>query len=404
MEAVPLNDIADAVGTPVYVYSKQAILHQFQTYTNAFKATPHRLCYAVKANGNLSILNCLAKAGAGFDVVSIGELTRVIAAGGDPQKTVFSGVGKTEAELRLAITQNIYCIDLESEPECERLARIAHELHRTVNVAIRVNPNIDAKTHAHISTGLSSNKFGIESESVIPLAKRIASLPSLKLIGLAAHIGSQILDIEPLLQSLDHLLDLTQQLKAQGIELTHLNIGGGLGIQYQNETPPSLSAYADAVHHRLKNTGLNLILEPGRAIIGNAGCLITRVEYLKKTPNKQFAVVDAGMNDLIRPCLYEAWQGIHPVVQKNIPLQLYDIAGPVCESADFLGKDRKLAIEPGDYLAIDSAGAYGFSMSSNYNARCRPAEVLVDNDQFKIIRQRETLDECLNNERMCLES
>lgn len=404
IEAVPLSDIAHAVGTPVYVYSKQAILQHYHTYTNSFHATPHRVCYAVKANSNLSILNCLAKAGAGFDVVSIGELMRVIAAGGDPQKTVFSGVGKTEAELREAITLNIFCIDLESEPECERLARIAHDLKKTVNVAIRVNPNIDAKTHAHISTGLSSNKFGIDSESVIPLAKRIATLPSLKLIGLAAHIGSQILDIEPLLQSLDHLLDLTQQLKAQGIHLTHLNIGGGIGIQYQDETPPSLTTYADAVHERLKNTHLSLILEPGRAIIGNAGCLLTRVEYLKKTPQKQFAVVDAGMNDLIRPCLYEAWQRILPVLQKNIPEQDYDIAGPVCESADFLGKDRQLAIEPGDHLAIDSAGAYGFSMSSNYNARCRPAEVLVDGNQFKVIRERETIEACLANERMCLES
>lgn len=404
MEAVPLSDIADAIGTPVYVYSKQAILQHFQTYTNRFKATPHRLCYAVKANSNLSILNCLAKAGAGFDVVSIGELMRVIAAGGDPQKTVFSGVGKTEAELRQALLLNIDCIDLESEPECERLARIAHELNRKIKVAIRVNPNIDAKTHAHISTGLSSNKFGIETSAVLPLAKRISTLPSLTLIGLAAHIGSQILNIDPLLQSLDHLLQLTHDLEAQGITLTHLNIGGGLGIQYQDETPPCLQTYADAVHQRLKNTGLSLILEPGRAILGNAGCLITRVEYLKTTPEKKFAVVDAGMNDLIRPCLYDAWQRILPLTQNNIPEDNYDIAGPVCESADFLGKNRKLAISAGDYLAIDSAGAYGFSMSSNYNARCRPAEVLVDGKHFKIIRQRETIEECLNNEKLCLES
>lgn len=404
MEAVPLTAIAEAVGTPVYIYSKQAILHNFQTYTQSFKATPHQLCYAVKANGNLSILNCLAQAGAGFDVVSIGELHRVIAAGGSPQKTVFSGVGKSEAELREAILLNIYCIDVESEPECERLAAIAKTLNQPVNIAIRVNPNIDAKTHAHISTGLSSNKFGIESQAVLPLAKRIQTTSHLKLIGLAAHIGSQITDLAPLLQSADHLLALAAELHNEGITLKHINIGGGIGIQYQHETPPSIQTYANEIHERFKNTNYSLILEPGRAIIGNAGCLLTEIEYIKTTPHKQFAVINAGMNDLIRPTLYDAWQRILPVIQKNIPEQAYDIAGPVCESADFLGKDRMLAIAAGDLLAIDCAGAYGFSMSSNYNARCRPAEVLVDGTQFKIIRQRETMAECLNNERMCLES
>jgi diaminopimelate decarboxylase len=404
MEAVPLSAIAKAVGTPVYVYSKQAILHNLQTYTQAFKATPHQLCYAVKANGNLSILKCLADAGAGFDVVSIGELHRVIAAGGDPQKTVFSGVGKTEAELREAISLSIYCIDVESEPECERLAHIAETLNQSVNIAIRVNPNIDAKTHAHISTGLSSNKFGIDSAAVLPLAKHLQTKTHLKLIGLAAHIGSQITDIQPLLTSAEHLIALATALQAFNIHIKHINIGGGLGIQYQNETPPSVQAYADAIHQRFKNTHYSLILEPGRAIIGNAGCLLTQIEYLKTTPQKEFAVINAGMNDLIRPTLYDAWQRILPVIQKNAPEKTYDIAGPVCESADFLGKDRKLAIASGDLLAIDCAGAYGFSMSSNYNARCRPAEVLVDGDRFKIIRQRETIEECLNNERMCLES
>lgn len=404
IEDTPLADIAKTHGTPVYVYSKAALLKHYHDYNDAFQALPHRVCYAVKANSNLSILKLLAQAGAGFDVVSIGELHRVLQAGGLAEKCVFSGVGKTEAELTTAISLNIGTIDIESLPEFERLARIAQALEKNVNVAIRVNPNINANTHAHISTGLESNKFGIETEAVLALAQRIQAHPYVTLTGLAAHIGSQITELTPLLQSADHLLALAQTLKNHGMDLQHINLGGGLGITYHQESPPSLNAYAQAIFTRFQHMPYQLILEPGRAIVGPIGCLLTRIEYIKQTPQKNFALVDAGMNDLIRPALYEAWQLILPVSKKNIPPQQYDIAGPVCESADFLGKDRQLAIEPGDLLAIDGAGAYGFSMSSNYNTRCRPAEILIDGSRSQVIRPRETLNDLFGNEIQCMES
>lgn len=398
IESVNLDNIANTVGTPVYVYSKSAILTHYQRYTNAFAAIPHRVCYAVKANSNLSILQLLAKAGAGFDVVSGGELNRVLRAGGEPSRIVFSGVGKSETEIETAITAQIACIDIESMAEFERISHIVERLQKSIAVAIRVNPNIDAKTHAHISTGLESNKFGIETTRVAELAQRIQQQSLVKLIGLAAHIGSQITELEPLIASAEHLLQLANTLNQQGCTITHINIGGGLGITYQDEQPPAIETYANEIISRFQSTPYQLIMEPGRAIIGNTGCLLTRVEYLKTTSQKNFAIVDAGMNDLIRPALYEAWQRILPTQLRNKEKINYDIAGPVCESADFLGKNRLLAIEAGDVLAIDSAGAYGFSMSSNYNTRTRPAEVLVDHDHFNIIRQRETLDDLFHLE------
>lgn len=395
VESVALSSLAHTYGTPLYVYSKKALLQGFHSIATAFATLNPLVCYAVKANGNLTILHHLAKAGAGFDVVSLGELKRVLKAGGNPQHCVFSGVGKSEAELREAILLNIHCIDVESTAEVERIASLATELKTRVNIAIRVNPNIDANTHAHISTGLDSNKFGVASAEVLTLAKHIHTHPFLQLRGLAAHIGSQITDLTPLFASLDHLLELTDTLSANGITLDQINIGGGLGIRYENETPPSIEAYAEGVKKRLAHRNLKLLMEPGRFIVAQAGCLLTRVEYLKMTPEKNFALVDAGMNDLLRPALYDAYHRIQPVAPSSAPTHLYDIAGPVCESADFLGKNRSLAIAPGDVLAIDCAGAYGFSMSSNYNARCRPAEVLVDGDSVQVIRRRETFDDLI---------
>lgn len=390
LENTPILNIINTVGTPAYLYSQTTLLNNYHTLTNAFNPQPHTICYAVKANSNLHLLRLLAEAGSGFDVVSLGELQRVITAGGDAQKTIFSGVAKTEFELREAIRLGVYCIDIESAAEFERLAHIAAEFSQPVNVAIRVNPNINAQTHAHISTGSYADKFGVPSSEVITLAKHIANTPALKLIGLAAHIGSQLTTLDPIIASVTHLLNLIDELAKLNIHLTHINIGGGLGITYRDETPPSFNAYGEAISTLLKNKNLKLILEPGRSLIANAGCLVTRIEYIKQTPEKNFLLVDAGMNDLIRPALYEAWHQILPVITSNAPTLQYDIAGPVCESADFLGKDRPLAVKAGDYLVVADAGAYGYSMSSNYNSRYRPVEVLVHNDDFRIIRRRET--------------
>lgn len=391
IENVPLKKVAAEYGTPCYVYSRAALEANWQRFDQAFQAIPHRICYAVKANSNIHILQLFANLHSGFDIVSLGELERVVAAGGDTQKVVFSGVGKTAFEIEKAIEKNIFCFDVESEAELLRLHKIASTLNKKVNVALRVNPNVDAQTHAHISTGLNINKFGIEINDIIPLCHKIVTMPSLQLIGLASHIGSQIVELDPFLKTLDRLLQLYKELETLGIHLHHLNIGGGLGITYQDEAPPSISLYAQALQEKLAGYPLEIIIEPGRSIVGNTGVLLTQVEYLKKTSQRNFALVDAGMNDLIRPALYDAWQNIIPVHKRHGEKKLYDIAGPVCESADFLGKDRKLAIEAGDLLAIDSAGAYGFSMSSNYNSRSRPAEVLIQGGEMKIIRRRESL-------------
>jgi len=398
IEGLSLKTIAEEFGTPCYVYSRAAIERNWREFNVAFQAIPHLICYAVKANSNIAILNLLAKLNAGFDIVSLGELKRVLAAKGDPKKIIFSGVGKSEHEIEFAIQKDIYCIDVESEPELERIGAIAAKLKKTVNIALRVNPNVNPKTHSHISTGLSENKFGIDINDAMALARKIQTIPSLSLIGIACHIGSQITELDPFRFALDSIIQLYQQLLTINIQIKHLNIGGGLGIVYGDETPPSIHMYAQALKEKMNGLPIHLILEPGRAIVGNAGALLTRVEYLKHTHHKNFAIVDAGMNDLLRPALYDAWQRILPVIKRQDNKCLYDIAGPVCESADFFGKNRELALQANDLLAIDSAGAYGFSMSSNYNSRCRPAEVLVDKNNAILIRRRETFDELFASE------
>lgn len=394
IENVPLHAIATTYDTPCFVYSRAMLEQNWQTFENAFAKMPHLICYAVKANGNLAILNLLARANSGFDIVSRGELARVIAAGGDPKKIIFSGIGKKHSEIEDAISKNIYCFDIESALELERIAAYAMMHTKQIKIALRINPNIDPHTHAHIATGLNENKFGIELKDILPLAVKIKTYPNLKLIGIACHIGSQITTLNPFAKMLDCLVQLYQQLRDRDIEINHINIGGGLGITYKDESPPSINEYAKVVQEKLGHLPITLITEPGRSIVGNAGALLTRVEYLKHNGTKNFAIVDAGMNDLLRPALYSAWQAILPVKRRsNVDSKHYDIVGPVCESADFLGKNRELAIIPNDILAIDCAGAYGFSMSSNYNSRERAAEVLVDGDEAFLVRRRETIKE-----------
>lgn len=391
IEDVSLKEIADQFGTPCYIYSRAALEKNWHAFDDAFSQMPHKICYAVKANSNLAILSLLAKLNSGFDIVSLGELERVLAAGGDAKKIIFSGVGKKEIEIEKAIEKGIYCFNVESEPELDRLQIIAANLGKTVNIAMRINPNIDPRTHSHISTGLKENKFGIELDQVIPLYQHISSMKELRLIGLACHIGSQLVELEPFLLAVDSLLLMYQQLKKRGAEITHIDVGGGLGIVYRDENPPGILEYAKAIEAKFAPFSLEIIIEPGRAIVGNAGALLTRIEYVKHTSQVNFAIVDAGMNDLVRPALYDAWQDILPVEVTEGEKKIYDIAGPVCESADFLGKNRPLAISAGDLLAVDSAGAYGFSMSSNYNSRPRSAEVLVDGKKAHLIRSRETI-------------
>ena len=391
-EQQPLTQIAAQFGTPCYVYSRATIERHYQAFAEAASAHPHSLvCYAVKANSNLAILNLLAKLGSGFDIVSGGELRRVIAAGGNPAKVVFSGVAKTAEEMRFALDLGIKCFNVESVAELERLQQVASAAGKIAPVSIRVNPDIDAKTHPYISTGLKANKFGIDILRAEEIYQFAASCSHLQLVGVDCHIGSQLTETQPFLDALEKLLTLIDSLAAQGIKLTHIDIGGGLGVTYDDETPPSPADYIGKVVQRLQAyPHLELIMEPGRAIMANAGVLLTKVEYLKPGQEKHFAIVDAAMNDLIRPALYSAWQNIVPVVLNNsLPAQLYDVVGPVCETGDFLGKDRKLAIAQGDLLAVRSAGAYGFTMSSNYNSRPRAAEVLVDGDVLHLIRARE---------------
>lgn len=398
IENVKLKSIAEKFGTPCYVYSRAVLETNWQTFDQSFRSVPHRICYAVKANSNITILHLLAKLKSSFDIVSLGELERVIAAGGDPKNIIFSGVGKSPLEIESAIERGIYCFNVESEAELERLNDIAARLKKVINIAFRINPDIDPRTHEFISTGLSENKFGIDMYDIIPLCRKLSSLSSLRLIGLASHIGSQIVELNPFLLNIDCLLGLYHQLREIGIMLSHINIGGGLGITYREEQPPAIFEYAKALQTKISAYPLEVILEPGRAIIGNAGILLTRVEYLKSHREKNFAIVDAGMNDILRPALYNAWQDIIPVSLRDRETKCYDIAGPVCESADFLGKDRELAIEEGDLLAIDSAGAYGFSMSSNYNSRCRPPEILIEGSHATLIRRRETVGELYASE------
>ncbi|MDR3477284.1 MAG: diaminopimelate decarboxylase [Gammaproteobacteria bacterium] len=400
-EGVKLKDIAHEFGTPCYVYSRAALQKNWQTFNEAFENMPHRICYAVKANSNIAILNILARLQSGFDIVSIGELERVLAAGGDPKKIVFSGVGKKPAEILRALEVGIYCFNVESVVELALLNTLAKQVNKVANIALRVNPNIDAHTHPYIATGLKDNKFGIEYELTSRIARDIANMPNIKLVGIACHIGSQLTDMDPFMQAVDRILDLVSLLTADGIILEHINIGGGLGVRYQDEEPPSIETYVKALRNKLDKFPYEVILEPGRAITANAGVLLTKIEYLKHTPHKNFAIVDTAMNDLMRPALYDAWQEILPVtVNSHHQEEVYDIVGPVCESADFLGKDRRLRLQTGELLAICSAGAYGFSMSSNYNSRPRVAEVMVDQHHTYLIRERETVTSLFANEKL----
>lgn len=394
LEQVPLATIAREVGTPCYVYSQKILTENWQAFEDAFQSYPHHIYYAVKACSNLAILNILAKLGSGFDIVSEGELERVLKAGGDPKKIVFSGVGKTESELIRALQVGVGCINIESEAELIRLNIIALTLNKKAVVAIRVNPDVDAKTHPFISTGLENNKFGVNFEEALRLCRNAKQYGGIEINGLAFHIGSQLTTLNPFIEALQKTLLFIANLKKENIFIQALSIGGGLGVCYQSEKIPTPREYADAILTLMKPTGLTLKLEPGRAIVANAGVLLTKVEYLKKQTgnDKYFAIVDAGMNDLIRPALYDAWQNIQPLrIRPEIKTNLYDIVGPVCETADCLGKDRSLSIEAGDYLMICTTGAYGFSMSSHYNSRPRVAEVLVHEDAFQVIRVRETL-------------
>ncbi|KIF45612.1 diaminopimelate decarboxylase [Vibrio owensii] len=391
-EDVSLQALAEQHGTPLYVYSRATLERHWNAFDSAVGQHPHLVCYAVKANSNLGVLNALARLGSGFDIVSGGELERVIAAGGDAKKVVFSGVGKTPAEMKRALELGIKCFNVESEPELERLNKVAGELGVVAPISLRINPDVDAKTHPYISTGLRDNKFGIAFDRAPAVYKFAQSLPNLNVQGIDCHIGSQLTEIEPFIDATDRLLALIDDLKAQGINIRHLDVGGGLGVVYRDELPPQPSDYAKALLGRLENhQNLELIFEPGRAIAANAGILLTRVEFLKHTEHKNFAIIDAAMNDLMRPALYQAWQDIVPVAPREGEAQTYDLVGPICETGDFLGKDRALVLQEGDLLAVRSAGAYGFVMSSNYNTRTRAAEVMVDGNQSHLVRQREEL-------------
>ncbi len=392
-EGVALSAIAERFGTPTYVYSRAHIEAQYRAYADALAGMPHLVCFAVKANSNLGVLNVLARLGAGFDIVSRGELERVLAAGGEPAKIVFSGVGKTRDDMRRALEVGVHCFNVESVDELERLQLVAAELGKTASISLRVNPDVDAGTHPYISTGLKENKFGIDIEQAPAVYARAAELANLRIVGVDCHIGSQLTSLPPFLDALERLLALVDQLAAQGIQIQHLDLGGGLGVQYRDEQPPLAGDYIAAVRERLKGRELALVFEPGRSIVANAGVLLTRVEYLKHTAHKDFAIVDAAMNDLIRPALYQAWMDVTPVQPRDGQARHYDLVGPICETGDFLAKGRELVLAEGDLLAVRSAGAYGFVMSSNYNTRGRAAEVLVDGEQAFEVRRRETLAE-----------
>lgn len=397
-EDVDLRRVARDYGTPCYVYSRATLERHWRAFDEALSGRSHLVCYAVKANSNLGLLNLLARLGSGFDIVSVGELERVVRAGGDPAKVVFSGVGKRADEMQRALVLGIKCFNVESVPELERLQSVAAQLGKRAPVSLRVNPDVDANTHPYISTGLKENKFGIAIDQALHVYLQAAAMPNIEVVGVDCHIGSQLTSVTPFVDALARVLSLVVDLKHHGIPLHHLDIGGGLGIQYRGETPPSPADYLGALMPQLKDIALEILVEPGRAIVGNAGILLTQVEYLKCTPDKNFAVVDAAMNDLLRPSLYNAWQEIVPVVQRGSEKHNYDIVGPVCETGDFLGKDRELAIVAGDLLAVRGAGAYGFSMSSNYNTRPRVAELLVDGAHVHVVRRRETLEDMLVQE------
>lgn len=391
-EEVSLAEIAATYGTPCFVYSRAMLEHQFLSYRKALEGLDHLICYAVKANSNLAVLNVLARLGAGFDIVSGGELARVLEAGGDPEKIIFSGVGKTIEEMEQALRAGIHCFNVESEAELERLSAVADNLGLNAAVSLRVNPDVDAGTHPYISTGLKDNKFGVDVSQVLAFYEKAASLPGIRIAGVDCHIGSQLTSMAPYLDALDRMLELIDRLGEAGIGIRHLDLGGGLGVQYQNESPPTPEQYINAILPRLGDRKLTLVFEPGRSICANAGVMLTKVEYLKETPHKNFAIVDGAMNDIIRPALYGAVMGIIPVRISDAGRRSknWDIVGPVCESSDFLGRDRELSLSQGDLLAVCSAGAYCFTMSSNYNSRNRAAEVMVDGSTHTLVRRRET--------------
>jgi len=391
-EDVAISKIVEQHGSPCYIYSKATLERHWHAFDGAFGEQAHLICYAVKANSNLAILNTLARLGSGFDIVSLGELERVLAAQGDPKKIVFSGVGKREDEIKRALDVGIRCFNIEVKGELDRINQIAGELGVKAPVSFRVNPDVDAKTHPYISTGLKENKFGIDIDSAIEEYRRAASMENIQIVGIDCHIGSQLTETRPFLDALERVLKIVETLKSEGIVLHHLDLGGGLGICYNDETPPEPAEYVTAILQRLGKNDLEILLEPGRAIAGNAGVLVTKVEYLKPTEHKNFAIVDAAMNDLVRPSLYSSWQAIIPVQLASAEAEKeWDIVGPVCETGDFLGKNRSLALAQGDLLTIRSSGAYGFTMSSNYNSRPKVAEVMVDKQDMYLIRERETI-------------
>ena len=398
-EDVDISANIDEWGSPCYVYSRATIERHWKAFDSALGDQPHLVCYAVKANSNLAVLNVLAKLGSGFDIVSMGELERVLRAGGNPDKIVFSGVGKTAVEMERALDVGIRCFNVESQAELLILEQVAATKGVRAPVSLRVNPDVDAKTHPYISTGLKDNKFGIAIDDVVEVYQSIADSEHLSIVGVDCHIGSQLTEVTPFVDALDRVLALVDRLSEKGIELHHLDLGGGLGIRYQDETPPSPEEQMAAVLQRLEGRDFEILIEPGRAIVGNAGVLLTKVLYLKNNEEKNFAVVDAAMNDLMRPALYDVWHGIERVIEKTeAPQKTYDVVGPICETGDFLGKSRKIAIEEGDLLFVRSAGAYGFSMSSNYNSRPRVAEVMVDGGKARVVRQRETIEQLFANE------
>jgi len=399
-ESCQVAELARTYGTPLYIYSRATLERHWHAFDQAVASHPHLICYAVKANSNIAVLNVLARLGSGFDIVSGGELQRVLKAGGDPAKVVFSGVGKTVDEMEMALNIGIHCFNVESAAELEQLNLVAQRLGKTAPVSLRINPDVDAGTHPYISTGLKENKFGIAMDEAEALYARAQSLPGLNVIGVDCHIGSQLTELQPFLDTMERLLFLIDKLAAQGIVIEHLDVGGGLGVPYDNETPPEPRDYATALLNMLGDRKLKLILEPGRAIAANAGIFVTQVLYLKSNSVKNFALVDGAMNDLIRPVLYGAWQNIIAVQPREGETRPYDIVGPICETGDFLGKNRSLNLLAGDFLAVRSSGAYGFTMSSNYNSRPRVAEIMVDGSQAHLIRERETLAQLWQGEQL----
>ena len=398
-EQCSLDQLAQQYGTPLYVYSKATFEKHYLDMDQAFDFIDHQICFAVKSNSNLAVLNVLAKLGSGFDIVTGGELARVLGAGGDASKIVFSGLGKQEADIEKALEVGIACFNVESYAELDRIQKVAEKLGKKAAISLRVNPDVDAKTHPYISTGLKENKFGIPSDVVFETYQYAASLPNLDVVGIDCHIGSQLTETQPFVDALDRVISMIDHLKTLGIHLKHIDIGGGLGVTYKDETPPSVAEYANAMRPDLEKLGLKVYMEPGRSISANAGVLVTKVDLLKPTTHRNFALIDAAMNDLIRPALYEAWMDIQVVAPKaGVETKTWDLVGPICESADFLGKERELAIQENDHLAVLGAGAYGFVMSSNYNSRGRAAEVMVDGAQSHVIRKRETIESLWNNE------